>query len=363
MRTLAAVAHSADAPFSVETVDIDDPRDDEILVQIVATGLCHTDLTFKAGLRAGSPGAVLGHEGAGIVLDVGAKVSDIHPGDHVVLSYRHCGRCGSCRTGHPTYCGDGSLLNFAGTRADGSATLHYEGKPLFGSFFGQSSFAAHALAAPDNVVVVGPDLDLTLAAPLGCGFQTGAGAVMNVLRPQPDSRLAVFGAGGVGLAAVMAARASDIDRVIAVDPVPSRRALALELGATAALDPTDDEFATALADLTDGGPTHALDATGRSTVTAEALRSLRPTGTLVVVGLGDRRATIDIRDVMLTGKTLRGCTEGDALPQEFIPKLIDLHAEGKFPIERLITEYDARDIGRAVVDMSTGTAVKPVLVW
>lgn len=354
MQITAAVSRSPDAPFTLEPVDLDDPRPDEVLVRVHASGVCHTDLTFKSRI----PGpAVLGHEGAGVVEAVGARVTRIQPGDRVLLSYRSCGECGQCRTGHPPYCSRGALLNMSGGRADGTATLSQNGSRLFGSFFGQSSFAQYALAAEDNVVVVDASVDLIVAAPLGCGFQTGAGAVLNVLTPESNSRLVVFGAGGVGLAAVMAAKAVGVDAVV-VDPVASRRAKAVELGASQTVDPTNEDVATVAR-----GATHALDTTGLPDVVAAALCLLESRGTLVVVGLGARHVTIDIRDLMYSGKTIRGCAEGDAIPSEFIPELLALHAQGRFPMEAIVSRYDAVDIEKAVADSRSGTAIKPVLVW
>lgn len=355
MEITAALSRSPDSPFTLESVDLDEPRADEVSVRIHATGVCHTDLTFKS--RVPGP-AVLGHEGAGVVEAVGEQVTGIHPGDHVLLSYRSCGDCTHCRAGQPPYCARGALLNMSGGRADGTATLSQNGTRLFGSFFGQSSFAQYALAAADNVVVVDRSVDLALAAPLGCGFQTGAGAVLKVLTPEPSSRLVVFGAGGVGLAAVMAAKAVGVEAVVVVDPIASRRDKAVELGASQTVDPANEDVATVTR-----GATHALDTTGLPDVVATALGVLEPRGTLVAVGLGARHATIDIRDLMYGGKTIRGCVEGDANPSEFIPELLALHAHGRFPMEAIVRRYDADDIEKAVADSRSGTAIKPVLVW
>ena len=355
MQITAAVSRSPDSPFTLESVDLDAPRADEVLVRIHATGMCHTDLSSKTRI----PGpAVLGHEGAGVVEAVGAGVAGIAQGDHVLLSYRSCGECAQCRSGHRPYCSRSALLNSSGCRADGSATLSQNGTPLFGSFFGQSSFAQYALASADNVVVVDPAVDLAVAAPLGCGFQTGAGAVLNVLTPEQDSRLVVFGAGGVGLAAVMAAKALGVGQIVAVDPVASRRAKAVELGASQTVDPTSEDVAAVVR-----GATHALDTTALPDVVATALRVLEPRGILVTVGLGARHATIDVVDLLLNGKMIRGCVEGDANPAEFIPELLKLHAQGKFPMEAVIRRYDARDIQTAVAGSRSGAAIKPVLVW
>ncbi|MGH3726851.1 MAG: NAD(P)-dependent alcohol dehydrogenase [Mycobacterium sp.] len=355
MKVTAALSRSADAPFALEEVELDEPRPDEVLVKMHATGLCHTDLTFKSQVPIP---AVLGHEGAGVVEAVGDQISGIRVGDHVVLSYRSCGECRQCGSGERAYCSRNARLNLSGARLDGSSTLSQNGDRLFGSFFGQSSFAQYALTAADNTVVVDSSTDLTVAAPLGCGFQTGAGAVLNVLAPQPDSRLVIFGAGGVGLAAVMAAKAIDVQTIIAVDPVASRRDKAFELGATHTVNPkTEDVSAVAR------GASHALDTTANPEVISTALGLLRQRGVLVLVGLGASRGTIDLTDLMFGGKVIRGCIEGDANPQEFVPELLRMHAQGRFPIESLITTYDAHDIDRAVADARSGRAIKPVLLW
>jgi aryl-alcohol dehydrogenase len=180
MQITAALSRSQDSAFTLECVDLDEPRPDEVLVRMCATGVCHTDLTFKDRV----PGAaVLGHEGAGVVDAVGAQVTGIQPGDHVLLTYRSCGECAHCRTRHPAYCSRGALLNMSGGRADGTATLSQNGAPLFGSFFGQSSFAQYALATADNVVVVDPSVDLTLAAPSGADSRQARVRSSKFLRP------------------------------------------------------------------------------------------------------------------------------------------------------------------------------------
>ncbi|TDC26655.1 NAD(P)-dependent alcohol dehydrogenase [Streptomyces sp. 8K308] len=363
MRITAAVSRAAEAGFTLETVELDPPREDEILVRITAGGLCHTDLAIRSAITPKQGPVVLGHEGAGVVEEVGEAVAGVNPGDRVVLSYRSCRRCGRCLAGRPAYCEESMRLNNSGRRVDGSATIRQDGVPVAGSFFGQSSFATHALASTDNVVVVAPDADLTTVAPLGCGFQTGAGAVLNVLRPGPDAGFVVYGAGGVGLSALLAAKVAGAASLVVVEPVAERRALAERLGATAVIDPAAGDVVAAVREATGGGPTHALDTTGIPAVVADAALALAPTGTLVVVGLGEAQLTLDLQDLMLNGKTVRGCIEGDAVPQRFIPELLDLHAAGRFPVDELITTYSFKDINQAVDDQRSGRTVKPVLVW
>ncbi len=359
MRIRAAISAGAAEPFEIAEVELDEPRRDEVLVEVRAVGVCHSDLTMKAVWPQAISPIVLGHEGAGVVRAVGDAVTSVRRGDHVVLSYRSCGTCRECAAGYQPYCRDFRTLNGIGTRPDGSPTMRRDGAPVYGSYFGQSSFASHALAYESNVVAVGEEMDLALAAPLGCGVQTGAGTVLNVLAPPPEAALVVFGAGGVGLSAVMAA--AGVDTVIAVDPVASRRALAAELGATATLDPGAGDVVAAIRELTGGGATHAIDTSAKGAVINQAIAALAPLGTLALVGIRVPDFAMDVQAVMSGGKTVRGVIEGDAAPHEFIPRLVALHAQGRLPLEKLVSRYDFEDIDAAFADAAGGIAVKPVL--
>ena len=363
MQIQAALSHAPEAQFVVEPVALDDPREDEILVRMVAVGVCHTDLGVKANWPAESGPLVLGHEGAGVIERVGSGVVSVNVGDHVLMSYRSCRACLSCAAGAIPYCERFRELNATCVRPDGTTTMHGPSGPVHGSFFGQSSFASHALAYESNVVKVAADLDLTLAAPLGCGIQTGAGAVLNVLRPTPGSVFVVFGAGGVGLAALMAAVHLDAGIVIAVDPVASRRQVALDLGATHVIDPTVLDVVSAIRELTGGGAQFALDTTGVPAVVADAARALGRLGVLVLVGTGQAQITMDIKDLIRGGKSVRGVMEGDADPHRFLPELVDLMKQGRLPIERLIRTYPFAAINEAVADTLTGATIKPVLTF
>lgn len=363
MQIRAAVSHAPDAPLVIETVELDEPRDDEVLVRMVAAGICHTDLGVKASWSAEAGPLVLGHEGAGVIEQVGAGVHSLTPGDHVLLSYRSCGTCRTCAAGDTAYCERFRQLNASGTRPDGSTTMNNAAGPVHGSFFGQSSFATYALAYERNAVKIADDVDLVTTAPLGCGVQTGAGAVLNVLKPSPGSSFAVFGAGGVGLSALLAALHLELDPLIVVDPVASRRELALSLGATHALDPADEDPNLAITTITGGGVRSAFDTTGNAAVIAGAVHALAPLGTLALVGTGVTDATIDIKDIIRGGKTLRGVIEGDADPQRFLPVLVDLVRAGRLPIERLITTYDFAQVNQAIAATRSGVAIKPVLTF
>jgi aryl-alcohol dehydrogenase len=363
MRIKAALSNSAEAPFEIAEVQLDEPRPDEVLVALTAVGVCHTDLTMKALWPEAMSPIVLGHEGAGVVEAVGRDVTGVRPGDRVLLSYRSCGACRECAAGHRTYCQDFRTLNALGSRADGSTTMRRGTSPVYGSFFGQSSFASHALAYESNLVVVGDHVDLSIVAPLGCGVQTGAGAVLNVLRPAGDASLVVFGAGAVGLSAVMVAKASGVATIIAVDPIAERRQIATEIGATATVDPASDDVVEGIRRLTGAGATHALDTTAIGAVINQAIAALAALGTLALVGVGTPEVAIDVQSVIGGGKTIRGVIEGDAVAQQFVPRLLDLHAEGRLPLEKLIRIYDFDDINTAVADARSGATIKPVLVF
>ena len=363
MQTRAAVVESQGQPFTMTEVDLEAPRDDEVLVRMVATGLCHTDLTMGSFLPAEMFPNVFGHEGAGVVEEVGAGVRGLEPGDHVVMSFRSCRDCAKCRAGLVGYCDQTLLLNYMGMRMDGSMPISRDGAPVFGSFFGQSSLATHALAYADNCVKVDPELDLILLAPYGCGFQTGAGTVLNVIRPAKDDSLVVYGVGAVGLAAIAAAAAERVESIVAVDPLASRREVAARFGATT-VDPTAVEDVVArVRELTGGGAAYAIDTTAISEVVKQAQQSLAVRGTLVVLGLGAEEYALDAIDLLQGGKTVRSSVEGDSDPQEMVPRLIEMRTAGTFPMDDLVATYPADQINQAVADVTSGAVVKPVLVW
>ena len=328
------------------------PREDEVLVRLVASGICHTDIDFCDDWDETDTPVVLGHEGAGVVEQVGKAVKGVRPGDHVVLSYQSCGRCRQCRSGRPAHCRYLYEANFGFQRLDGSNALERSG--VRGHFFGQSSFATHALATERNLVQVSKEFSLELLAPLGCGLQTGAGTVMNSLGVAAGESIAVFGTGAVGLAAVMAARIVGADPIIGVDIKPGRLKLALELGVTHTIDNRHDEVASGIADITGRGVDYVVETTGNPMMHQLAIAVLNPHG-IVALLTGESG-----RDLPEGRKTL-GIIEGDAVPQRFIPKLIKLYQAGKFPFDRLVKFYDFSDINRAIADAKAGGTIKPVL--
>ncbi|MGW0857884.1 NAD(P)-dependent alcohol dehydrogenase [Streptomyces sp. NPDC002690] len=360
-RVRAAVVKAPGAPFVVRDADLEGPRPREALVRMAAAGVCHTDLGMRDSWPRQLTPMVFGHEGAGLVEAVGAEVTGVAPGDHVCLTFASCGACGECAAGHPAYCRSAPVLNFSGGRDDGSTPLSLDGSPLRAGFFGQSSFATYAVVHERGMVKIPSDLPSEVAAPLGCGGQTGAGTVLNRLRPGPGSSLVVLGAGGVGLSALMAAVAVGCDPVVAVDPVASRRALAVELGARTALPPGDGLVA-ALRDVTGGGAHYVVETSGRPEMARQAVGALRPRGELALLGLGGE-VTFDVTGLLAKGVRVHGVIEGDSDPGRFLPELIGLHRRGLFPLDRLVTTFPFEEIGAAVAAMRDGSVVKPVLTF
>ncbi len=367
--TTAAVVRDAGGSFELTEVALAPLRPDEVVVRMVATGVCHTDISAARGVIPFPLPGVLGHEGGGVVEDVGAQVRRVVVGDKVLMTFTSCGRCDKCRSGHPAYCDHHLRLNLlGGRRADGSATLSVDGQDLSGHFFGQSSFSCRALADERSLVRLPPDTrdeELRVLAPLGCGFMTGAGAVLNELRPAPGSVLVVTGAGAVGLAALMASRMTPVSRVIVVDRVPSRLTLASELGAADVIDTSRVDMHQAILDGTAGrGADLAVETTGSTAVLEGLMESLAVAGQCVVVGAppAGSRASFDV-NTWLPGRAVRGVTMGDSEPEAFIPLLVEAYRAGRFPIDRLERTYAFANIDRAVSDASAGVTIKPVLTF
>lgn len=370
-RILAAVARGAKDPLTVENVFLSQPKTNEVLVRLVSTGICHTDIHTKGHGFCSFP-SVLGHEGTGIIEQLGTEGSSrgLKVGDHVVMSYASCGSCTSCDQAKPSYCLSHGELNFSCTRADGTTTIEGDsGEQVHGSFFQQSSFATHALATTSNVIKVEHDVPLAPLAPLGCGAQTGAGAILNSFNVKNGSDVLVVGCGAVGLSSVMAsAHIASAKRVIAVDTNESRTKLAMDVGATDVLhlqrDTTSEEFVQFVMDATSGrGVQYAVDTSGRPDAMANASKCLSPMGIIGMVAPGGPGATVSLECLtMLAGKSFRGIVQGDSVAHTFIPELIGHWQAGRFPFEKYITEYHSLDsINQAIQDMGTGTTIKPVV--
>ncbi|MGC0313331.1 NAD(P)-dependent alcohol dehydrogenase [Kitasatospora acidiphila] len=362
----AAVARSAGQAFGIERIQLDDPRPHEVLVELEAVGICHTDLSVRAGHTPFPLPGVLGHEGVGTVAAVGDAVTATTRGERVLLSFDSCGACRACRELLPVQCLHWQALNlFGGRRLDGSPVLWDDaGRSLHGKFFGQSSFATLALASDRNVVPVPKGLPAEALAPFGCGVQTGAGAVLNVLRPEPGHTLAVFGAGGVGLAAVMAARLTAATRIIAVDLRPARLELARELGATDIVDAHEQDAVAAIEDLTDGhGADRALEASGALPALRQAVTALAVGGVLGVAGAPPQGTELglDIPQLLDRAPRIVGINQGASMPQRFLPALVELFRTGRLPVDKLVRGYPFEQIDRAAEDALSGAVVKPVL--
>jgi aryl-alcohol dehydrogenase len=349
----AAVLRKKGGPLKIESLEMEGPRDSEVLVRLVASGICHTDIGFVDDWEEADNAVVLGHEGAGVVERVGKSVKTVRRGDHIVLSYQSCGHCRQCRSGHPAHCKHFYEANFGFQRLDGSNALQRSG--VRGHFFGQSSFATHSLATERNLVKVSKGLPLELLSPLGCGLQTGAGTVMNSLKVSAGASIAVFGTGAVGLAAVMAARLIGANPIIGVDIKPKRLKLALKLGATHAIDNRRQDVEACIPHITGHGVDYLVETTGSPKMQQLAVDVSNPHG--VVALLTGESGT----DSLPEGRKTLGIIQGDAVPQHFIPKLIKLYQAGKFPFDRLVKFYDFSEINKAIADARRGDTIKPVL--
>ncbi|MEU6478018.1 NAD(P)-dependent alcohol dehydrogenase [Streptomyces sp. NPDC047017] len=361
MRFDAAVLRSYEDPFAIEEVTLRaGPADGEVLVEIAGCGMCRTDLAVRRSAGRSPLPAVLGHEGAGVVVRTGGPDTGLDVGDHVVLSFDSCGHCRNCAGAAPAYCDSFARLNLFGGRAESPPPLtDTAGEALAPRWFGQSSFAEYALVPARNAVRVDPALPVALLGPLGCGFLTGAGAVLNDFGIRPGDTLVVIGAGAVGLASVMAAAAAGAVTV-AVDRHPARLALAERFGAVP-LDAAQAGLPDRVHRLTDGGAQYALDTTGSPQLINDALRALRPTGRLGLVArlhtaLPLEPGTLD------RGRGLSHICEGSSVPGLLIPRLTGLWQAGLFPFDELIRTYALADINEAERDCDEGRVVKPVLI-
>ena len=354
MEIRAALPSVIGGSFNIEALEIREPGPDELLVKIAACGVCHTDIAMMSsgGLM------VLGHEGSGVVEAVGRDAREFKEGDHVVLSYPSCGVCEECVKSRPYKCVRFSDL-FMGDRLVGTKPLRYNGMVVT-PFFGQGSFAEYAVVHKRSAVKVDGSLDLKLLGPLGCGVQTGAGAVLNYLKPRPGKAIAVFGVGGVGLSAVLAAKAAGCAPIIAVDKLDSRLALAKEFGATHCLNTETSRNLKKEIIQHSGGIRYVLDTTGSMRLMNIALACLLPNGR----GCGVASAGIPRLDseAVSLRKSWEEIVQGNAVPRVFIPSLIELFKKGRFPFDKMLTFFKFDDINDAFEKAETAAVIKPVLV-
>jgi len=361
MKISAAVSRPQQAAPVIEALTLQEPRAGELRVRLAAAGICHTDLHAHAGRLSPLP-IVLGHEGAGIVEAVGEGVRGFAPGDRVVLSGSSCGVCPNCVSNLPSYCDEAMPRNFGGGRADGStALLDAAAQPVHSHFFGQSSFASHALVPERTAVRLDADVPLELAAPLGCGVITGAGAVIESLRVGAGASIVVFGAGAVGLSAVMAARLVGAERIVAVDINPERLALAQALGATDTFEAGGEELAARIRAVTGRGMNFSFNTTTAPVVFTTALDCLAMRGVAAFVTAPRGEWSPQMFGMLSGGRMLKGILGGDAAPRIMIPRLLRYWRQGRFPFDRLIRFYSFGDIGQAFADIAAGRVIKPVL--
>lgn len=363
--TQAAVVAAPNEPFVLRTVTLAPPRPDEVIVELEACGMCHADLSAQSGSIPFPLPGVLGHEGVGHVVDRGAGVTDVEIGQRVVISFTSCDHCPACIDARPSYCREWPVLNLVGGgRSDGSSSLCCEGRPLHSHFFGQSSFSRHVATAARGVIPVPEDIPATILAPLGCGIQTGVCAATDVLRPANGDRVAVFGAGAVGMSALMGLALTGAAQIIAVDVHPQRLASALELGATDVIDASRQDVTAEIARLTGGaGLNGAIETSGNRSALESAIAALASTGTCVVIGVPamGERASFDVTDVVARGLHIVGTNQGDANPRTAIPRLIELYRKGRLPIEKLVSSFTFDQINEARAASLEGRVIKAVL--
>lgn len=364
--TEAAVVAEPNAPFVLQNLALSSPRQDEVIVELEACGMCHADLSAQVGSIPFPFPGVLGHEGVGHIVETGSAVTGASVGDRVVVSFTSCGRCPACLNAAPAYCRDWPVLNLVGGgRCDGSSSLCRDGHPIHSHFFGQSSFSRFIATSARATVPVPEDIPAAVLAPLGCGIQTGVNASLNVLRPVAGDRVAVFGAGAVGLSALMGLRLTGAVQVIAIDVHEHRLALAQQLGATDVVNADKEDVAAAIGRLTVGrGLNGAIETSGNPGALKAAIRSLASSGTCVVVGVPGHGepGQFDVVDLVARGLRIVGTNQGDANPRVAIPQLIELYRAGRLPIEQLVSTFDFEDINRAAAASLNGSVIKPVLL-
>jgi aryl-alcohol dehydrogenase len=364
----AAVVREVNGPYNIEELELDELRPNEVRVRVVAVGVCHTDVAMRDGVYPIPMPVVLGHEGGGIVEAVGSNVTRVSVGDHVVMTVNYDGRCQQCLTGHMAYCENGFAENFGGRRTlDGTTSLKSSsGEVVSSHFFGQSSFSTYANVVENSLVPVDRDLPLEQIAFFGCGMQTGAGAILNELRPPAGSSVAIAGTGAVGHAAVMAAHASGCATIIAIDLHDNRVGLAQEVGATHGIHGRSEDAIEELLRITGGrGVDYILDTTGSVDSLAAMAGALAIRGTLADVAAVSpgTTASFEVGGSILKGWTFKTIVQGSSVPQVFIPRLIELWKQGRFPADKLVKTYTFDDINSAFADSESGATVKPVIVF
>src|ERR1700733_1800509 len=357
----AAVLHEFGQPLVVEELELDPPREGEVRVQMVARGVCPSDLHVVQGIHPTSLPVVLGHEGAGIVEDLGPGVSGLEPGDHVLLTWLpYCGHCRECVRGRPNICENTAWYD--ATMEDGTCRFSLGGEPVH--HYNTSSFAERSVVPARTAIKVDPDLPLSELALMGCAVMTGVGAVLNTARVRPGETVAVVGCGGVGLNVVQGARIAGAGTIIAIDIVPAHLELARELGATDVVDGRTDPVA-AVRELVPAGVDHAFEALGRPETIATTLELTARGGQALLIGMAppDARVGLDALTMTLEERSVRGSWYGSCVPLRDIPLLIKLYRDGRLRLEPLITTCGLDDVNDAFVRMQAGETARSGIVY
>lgn len=365
MTVKAAVVNGEGRQFEIEDVELDAMRSDEVIVRMVASGICHSDEAIRGGAVPGFPfPVILGHEGAGVVEAVGEQVKGFQKGDQVLIAYNVCKTCPSCLAGHPSSCSHWAELNLGGKRPDGTTTFHKKDGTPVTSLYTESSFSTYSITNQNNLVKVGKDVDLRYIAPLSCGFLTGAGTVANGIQPTPGESIVIFGTGAVGLGAMMMAKIMGCTPIIAVDIHDHRLATAKELGADYTINSKNEDAVTKIRELTNGeGVRYSVDTTGISKVMKDSVDCLKMMGVACPVAVTTQNMTVNpFGDLVLANKTIKGVLMGDNVPQIALPKLVDYYQKGMFPFDKLIKFYNLEDINVANQASISGEVIKPVLI-
>lgn len=359
----AAVMYEVGKPLVVEDVTLDEPQANEVLVKIMATGVCHSDLHFMKGDMPAPTPVVPGHEGAGIVEKVGHGVTTLQPGDHVVMMVSFsCGKCRFCAGGQPTQCVENLPIMSMATLPGGHTRLHKGDQPLQ-HLFGLASFAEYAVVHERSCVKIRDDAPFEVACLLGCGVSTGLGAAIYTTGLHPGESIVVFGCGGVGLSAIMGARLAGAGTIIAVDTVSKKLKLAKKLGADVTINAKRVEPIGKIMEVTGGGADYALECIGNVDVMAQAFASIRFGGKFIIVGMAPLGAMVSAAPFeFLLGKTMTGTVQGDITPSVDIPRFVDLYMNGKLPVDKLISHiYSLDQINDAFDALKRGEAIRSVV--
>jgi S-(hydroxymethyl)glutathione dehydrogenase / alcohol dehydrogenase len=362
LKVKAAVCYAPHTPLMVEELELDEPREGEVLVRIASAGVCHSDYHVMKGEWNPPLPMVLGHEGAGVVEKVGPGVTMSRPGDHVILNFRpNCGFCKFCQTGRPVLCNGAESPRWV--MFDGSVRLHKNGTDIH-HFARVACFAEYAVVPQSGAVPVRMDMPLDEACLIGCSVMTGVGAVTNTARIEPGSSVLVIGCGGVGLNCIQGAKLAGAGRIIAVDMLENKLAYAREFGATDVIDASTGNVVERVQSMTDGGVDYAFEAIGFSKTIEQAYQATGPGGTTVIVGMAPENDTMTLSalDFPRTEKTLKGSWYGSARPFVDLPKMVDLYLDGKLKVDEMVSRYYPLDeINVAYDALANGEVARSII--